>query len=91
MVLSGGACGGASSRRSRSHSAQRHGCVRIVLFVMSVLSYIGQFLPPPQNMLDTERKHIRKFAKGPGNWIAHNELCNLRGLCYLPTEFKDLA
>ena len=82
-----------ASRADRWNAAGSglHYTIRIYnVFVFSVLSYIMQFADPPDSLLDDECKCIRKFAKGPGNWMRVQDIQDLRSLFHLHFEANSI-
>ena len=57
-------------------------------FISSVLSYIWQLEPNPDNLLDDFEKALRKMMPGPGSWVSRGDLCNLKAYGF-PIEFPD--
>ena len=45
--------------------------------VLSVLSFVGQFLAPSEDILSEEAKALRKLFAGPGNWISREDIFRL--------------
>ena len=61
------------------------------IFALSVLTYIAQLLPPPQQVLESERTATLTIAPGPTNWVTTTDLVWLRHLTGHPRSLASLT
>ena len=61
------------------------------IFVFSCLMFVAQIEDIPEVAWEAERKALRKFSPGPGNWVQNRDLFHLKSLFGLPASLKSLG
>lgn len=60
------------------------------MFAVSVLSFVAQCAPPPEDLLDLEEAVLRQLVRGPGKtWVSKKILWNMDTLFHLPMSFPS--
>ena len=59
-------------------------------FVSSVLAFIMQLEPLPDELGAKYEEVLRRLAPGPGNWVTINDLTHLHADYFFPVEFPNL-
>ena len=60
------------------------------VFALSVLTFLGQILTPPQEVYQTETAALQKLAPGPKDWISTTDLIWLQHLTGHPRSLASL-
>ena len=59
-------------------------------FCASVLSFLGQLLPPPIGVLQKEPRVMRMMASGPNEWANATDLWNMGERCSIGRSFHSI-
>ena len=59
-------------------------------FIASVLTFVMQLEPLPDEFHGKYQEVLRRLAPGPGNWATFNDLTHLQSAYAFPLEFPDL-
>lgn len=60
------------------------------VFALSVLTYLAQLLSPPDELLQTEGRTLRRVAPGPKGWISSSDLWWLQHLTGHPRSLASI-